>query len=107
MENLRETIDDETKNQDIFINKLKEIETKIEAINKRNKKVETDKAWETSRTRFIAITLITYITMNLILWTIGGPFPPVHAIVPTCGYMLSTLTLRKVKEGWMNRNKVN
>lgn len=67
------------------------LEAALNAIQKRNSRVEQDKMWETSITRFLCVTAITYITMNLILWSIGGPYPPVHAIVPTCGYMLSTL----------------
>ena len=80
-----------------------ELREKLEAIYQRNARVELDKGWETSLTRFLCLTAITYLTMNLILWTIGGPFPPVHAIVPTCGYMLSTLSLPPVKRWWLSR----
>lgn len=79
------------------------IQKELDAIKVRNVRVELDKAWETSIPRLLCITAITYITMNLILWTIGGPFPPIHAIVPTCGYMLSTLTLRSFKRWWISK----
>ncbi len=39
------------------------LEKRIEAIEKRNKKVETDKAWETSMTRKICIMVLTYIVV--------------------------------------------
>ena len=82
-----------------------ELQAKLEAVFARNARVELDKQWETSLTRFLCVTLITYIMMNLILWTIGGPFPPVHAIVPTCGYMLSTLTLPQLKKWWISKQR--
>jgi len=62
--------------------------------------VELDKKWETSAVRFFSLAVITYVTMNLILWTIGASSPALHAIIPTCGYMLSTLTLSKIKAYW-------
>ena len=36
----------------------------IEQIKERNRRVETDKAWETSLFRVITITIITYIIAN-------------------------------------------
>ena len=80
---------------------LDKIEKSVDSIVQRNRRVELDKKWETSVTRFLCVTAVTYITMNLILWSIGGHFPPVHAIVPTCGYMLSTLSFRIIKELWI------
>ena len=84
----------------------RELQAELAAIRTRNSKVELDKQWETSTTRFLCVAAITYITMNLILWTIGGPFPPIHAIVPTCGYMLSTLSLPPLKKWWMQKQKL-
>ena len=40
---------------------MDELEKRIEAIEKRNKKVEIDKAWETSWTRRVCIMILTYI----------------------------------------------
>ena len=42
---------------------LKELETEIKDIKNRNKRVETDKAWETSWTRRICICILTYIVV--------------------------------------------
>ena len=39
------------------------IEKEIEKIKERNKKVELDKAWETSWTRKICIMILTYIVV--------------------------------------------
>ena len=81
---------------------VKRLQSDLNLIQKRNLKVESNKGWETSLVRFICVSLITYITMNLILWTIGDPLPPVHAIIPTCGYIFSTLPLASVKKWWIN-----
>lgn len=40
---------------------MKDLEKRVVAIEKRNKKVETDKAWETSWIRRICIMILTYI----------------------------------------------
>ena len=84
--------------------RLSHIESSILAIEARNSRVEAAKAWETSGARIGGVALATYLTMNLILWTLGGPFPPLHAIVPTAGYLLSTLSLPVLKRWWINRH---
>ena len=81
--------------------RIQRLEHLIEEMNRRNYRVDLNKKWETSATRFMGVTAITYITMNLILWSIGGPYPPIHALVPTCGYMLSTLSLQRLKKYWI------
>ena len=43
----------------------------IENIKERNKRVETDKAWEISKTRKIIIAIITYIFITLFLYLIN------------------------------------
>ena len=42
---------------------LKELEEEILKIKERNKRVELDKAWETSWTRRICIMILTYIVV--------------------------------------------
>jgi len=74
----------------------------IESIKERNKRVERDKAWETSKTRRIIIALMTYIVIVIFLWSINAPKPWLNAIVPTVGFFLSTLTLTFFKQFWIN-----
>jgi hypothetical protein len=74
----------------------------IESIKERNKRVETDKAWETSKTRRIIVALMTYIIIVIFLWLIGAPYPFLNAIVPTVGFVLSTLSLPFFKKWWIN-----
>ena len=74
----------------------------IENIKERNKRVERDKAWEISKTRRIIIALITYIVIVIFLWSINAPRPWLNAIVPTVGFIFSTLTLPFFKQFWIN-----
>jgi len=73
----------------------------IELIKERNKRVETDKAWETSKTRRAIIALTTYFVIVIFLYIIGVPEPWFVASVPTIGYVLSTLTLPFFKKFWI------
>ena len=72
----------------------------INDIKERNKQVENDKAWETSKTRKIFIATITYIIASYYMRTLGIGDYYLHAFVPTVGYLLSTLTLPIIKNIW-------
>jgi len=80
---------------------LKELEERIRKIEERNKKVEKDKAWETSLTRKILIAIATYIVISLFLWIANIPMPLENAIVPTVAFFLSTLTIPFFKKMWL------
>ncbi|OGG12800.1 hypothetical protein A3D77_07120 [Candidatus Gottesmanbacteria bacterium RIFCSPHIGHO2_02_FULL_39_11] len=80
--------------------KKKELEQRIRQIEERNKGVELNKAWETSYTRRVLVALFTYLVIVLYLKFIVGIDPWINAIVPTVGFLLSTLTLRFFKEMW-------
>ncbi len=73
----------------------------IEKIKKRNVRVETDKAWETSRTRRALIAVATYSGISLFLLHINAADPFVIALIPTIGYVLSTLTMPLFKKWWL------
>lgn len=75
----------------------------IREIRERNRRVETDKAWETSLTRRGFIVAITYLTALLFLWLIGNAAPLINALVPAGGYVLSTLSLPWLKQYWTSR----
>ena len=79
---------------------IEELGTRIESIEIRNKKVELDKAWETSWTRRILIIIFTYLSIALYLKFIVGINPWINAIVPSLGFLLSTLTLPFFKSIW-------
>jgi hypothetical protein len=75
----------------------------IEKILERNQRVEADKAWEVSWTRRIFIAAVTYITACVFLWLIDSPNFAVSALVPTGGYLLSTLSLPSLKNWWLSK----
>jgi len=86
------------------MNKLKELELKIRKIEERNKKVESDKGWETSYSRRILLSLFTYLAIGFYLQAIDITQPWLNAIVPSVAFMLSTLTLPLFKKLWLRYN---
>ena len=80
---------------------MKDLEARLEAIEQRNKKVESDKAWETSWLRKIIIAVLTYITVVLFFLVARLPKPFINSIVPTAGFVLSTLSLPFFKILWI------
>jgi len=81
------------------------INTRINNIEKRNKKVELNKAWETSTTRKVLIAILTYFTIVLFFFTAQLPKPFINAIVPSIGFVLSTLSLPIFKKIWIKYQK--
>jgi len=75
----------------------------LEQITERNRRVELDKAWETSNTRRALIASMTYAVATYYMYRIGVNDPFLNALVPTGGYLLSTLTLPAVKREWLKR----
>ncbi len=76
------------------------LEERVDKIEERNKSVELNKAWETSYTRRGLIIIFTYLAIALYLKFIVGINPWVNAIVPSVGFLLSTLTLPFFKSLW-------
>lgn len=83
--------------------KLKELEERINKIEKRNKTVEADKAWETSTLRKILIIIMTYIFAVLYLTIADTTNPYLGAVVPCVGFFLSTQTIKIIKTSWINQ----
>jgi len=82
------------------------IEDRIKKIEERNKKVELNKAWETSNTRRICIMILTYIVVliySYLINKINNIF--LSSLVPVIGFTLSTLSLGLVRKQWEKRNK--
>ena len=84
--------------------RVNELEEDVKTIKARNKKVETDKAWETSWTRRICIAVLTYFVVVLYTFIITK-FNNIwlSSIVPVIGFILSTLSLRFVRYVWENK----
>ena len=82
-----------------------ELEKRVEALEERNRRVEADKGWETSWTRRILIGLFTFLAIGIYMWAIKIENPWLNAIVPTVGFMLSTLTLPTFRKIWLKNRK--
>lgn len=85
---------------------MTDINKRVATIEKRNKLVELDKAWETSWTRRISIALLTYLVVVAYLGFVIKINPWLNALVPVVGFLLSTLTISYLKQYWI-RNKDN
>ncbi len=77
------------------------VENEIRKINERNNRVEIEKSWEVSKTRRITIIAITYVFMVVVMDALKLSEPFVNAIIPTCGFFLSGLSLGVLKRIWM------
>jgi len=86
---------------------VKELIERVEKIETRNKKVESDKAWETSWLRRILLILFTYLSIGFYLNAIQVSNPWLNAIVPAIGFLLSTLTLPFFKSLWVKFKRKN
>ena len=83
------------------MDKIEQLEREIKEIKMRNAKVEQDKAWETSLARKIMIAVSTYILIGIYMTILGIAKPWFNAIIPTLGFVLSTLTISWAKEIWV------
>ncbi len=82
-----------------------EIKKVLLQIQERNLRVEADKAWETSWARKILVSAVTYACVVLFMISSGTPKPFLNALVPTGGYLLSTLSIPHVKSWWLRHRK--
>ena len=83
----------------------KNLEERVTAIEERNKRVEADKAWETSFLRKVLIIVLTYVFAVLYLKIADTTNPLLGAVVPTVGFFLSTQTLNFIKKKWLEKRK--
>lgn len=83
---------------------MDQLQEALAAIQERNKRVEVQKAWETSFTRRFFIAVVTYLTAYVFMrYALGSGRPYLDALVPTCGYLLSTFSLPLIRERWMTQ----
>lgn len=84
---------------------MEHIHEVLKVLQERNRRVEADKAWETSVFRKALISLITYVVASVVLYSIGVENFYVSALIPTLGFLLSTLSLPPIKAWWI-RNRM-
>lgn len=80
---------------------IQQLEEEIEKIKQRNRRVETEKAWETSWTRRIMIAVMTYLVISIFFFFAGNVEPLEDAIVPSIAFVLSTLSGPFIKKLWL------
>lgn len=81
------------------------MDNQIQKIIERNNRVELDKKWETSLVRRILIAVTTWILAVLFLTLIDAENAMLAALVPTGGYVLSTLSVSPVRKIWEKYSK--
>lgn len=83
--------------------RLIKIEQELRTITERNRRVEADKAWETSFFRKLVLAVITYVVALFLLYVIGAEHIFLSALVPAVGFILSVQTLPTIKRVWVRR----
>lgn len=83
----------------------KSIEERLAIIELRNKKVENDKAWETSWTRRLSIMAMTYAVVVIFLHYVVHVEPWINGLVPVIGFLLSTLSVSWLKSVWLKNHQ--
>lgn len=84
---------------------VRDLENEIEGIKERNKRVELDKKWETSKTRKVCIMILTYIVViiySILISKTENVF--LSSLVPVIGFYLSTLSLKAIRKVWEKKN---
>jgi hypothetical protein len=84
---------------------IENLTQEIDKIKERNKRVESDKAWEVSLTRRIFIAISTYVLISIFLIIIKVDKPFVSAIIPAVAYLVSTFSLGIIKSWWLKNKR--
>lgn len=87
------------------MDELLNINHRLQVIEERNKRVELDKKWEGSWTRRGLLMIFTYLAIFLYFLAINIEQAYLNAVVPTIGFLLSTLTLPLFKRLWQKSQK--
>jgi len=82
---------------------IEQLENEINEIKTRNKKVEGDKAWETSWTRRLLVLIFTYIVIVVFFYFANLPNPFANAVVPALAFVISTISIPLFKKWWLNK----
>ncbi len=80
---------------------VQQLEEEINKIKERNKRVETEKAWETSWTRRLMLASLTYMVIAILFISMGIVNPFKNAIVPSLAFIVSNLSMPFIKKFWL------
>lgn len=81
----------------------KTLREEIDSIKERNRRVETDKAWETSWFRIILLTIFIYLVATIFMIFVEIAKPWINALIPAVGYFLSEQSLPFIKKWWIKK----
>lgn len=76
-----------------LIHRVETLEFQLQQVFERNHRVESKKRWEVGNTRTLIIALLTFICTASIFSLIGVKHFLLSALIPTTGYLLSTLSV--------------
>ncbi|HBP50830.1 TPA: hypothetical protein DD455_00665 [Candidatus Shapirobacteria bacterium] len=82
---------------------MTDIKKRLLKIEARNRRVELDKTWETSWMRRLLILIFTYVLIGFYMNAVNIDHPWLNAVIPSLGFLLSTLTISWLKSLWLNR----
>ena len=80
------------------------LEQRVKNIEERNRRVEADKAWETSITRTLFIALSTYLLILIFMLLIKDEHAFLNALVASLGYLISSTTYGVLKKRWLKKH---
>ena len=83
--------------------RLRKVEDELSVIRERNRRVEANKAWETSVFRMFSLAFVTYLVAIVLLYLIKAENYLLGALVPAAGFILSVQSLPALKRWWMRR----
>ncbi len=84
---------------------IKALREEIEVIKARNRRVEADKAWETSKTRNVFIAIVTFALAYILMLLLNESRPLEKAFIGSILYLMSTTTYGVLKDWWLKRRK--
>ncbi|OGI82242.1 hypothetical protein A3I95_03585 [Candidatus Nomurabacteria bacterium RIFCSPLOWO2_02_FULL_44_12] len=84
---------------------MENLEQRIQNIEERNRKVEADKAWETSIARRLILVSSSYLVIAVFFVVIELPNPWLNAIVPALAFVIQQLSMPFFKKLWLKLKK--
>lgn len=84
---------------------IKQLREEVEKIKERNRRVESDKGWETSKTRTAFIAISTFLLAYGFMLLINEKQPLAKAFAGTVAYIMSTASYGVLKSWWLERRK--
>lgn len=84
---------------------IEQLKKEIENIKARNRRVEADKAWETSWIRTLFVALSTFILALGFMLLVEEREPFGKALIGTIAYIMSTSTYGMLKNWWLEKNR--